>query len=190
MKVTATLLAAAALLAGCSAEPDLVAGPAPTAGGSEMPTIGNTPGIAPPDFKLPSITAPGEISLLDSLRAASGKPLVLVLGSASCSFSTQEVNELAASKPGYAIVCVVQGSEAEARKTLPKSVPFPVLLDLDGSTLQAYDVKSTPSVVVLDDRGHIAYKGDGGYIPPKTIAEMTAKVARGEPVGTIQTEGG
>ncbi|HEU4395033.1 MAG TPA: redoxin family protein [Planctomycetota bacterium] len=189
MKATATLLAAAALLAGCSAEPEPVA-TAPAGGGDPLPSIQNTPGVPPPDFKLPSITAPGEISLVDSLRAASGKPLVIVLGSASCSFSTQEVNELAASKPGYAIVCVVQGQEAEVRKSLPKFVPFPVLLDLDGATLQAYGVKSTPSVVVLDDRGHIAYKGDGGYIPPKTVAEMAAKVARGEPVGVVQTEGG
>jgi len=185
MRHALPILAAALLLAGCSAErdaPPSTAAPAAAAAAPARP--------APPEFRLPLVTAAGESTLADAVKAAGGRPLVLVLGSASCGDSTRELEDLAASMPPYAVLCVVEGSPAEVRGTLPKSVPFPVAADADGGTLEAYGVSITPSVVVLDGKGGVAYQGDGGYIRPAAIADMAAKVARGEPVGEIETEGG
>jgi hypothetical protein len=100
------------------------------------------------------------------------------------------VDELAAAKPGFAVVAIVQGTPQEVKASLPAGVPFPVLVDAAGETLALYGVEATPSVVVLDGKGGVAYRGAGGYIPPARIAEMAAKAARGEPVGPVNPEGG
>jgi len=172
MPPTRVLLAAAALLAGCSSGPS----PAPSA--------------EAPSFRLATVDGASEMALADAVRAAGGKPLVLVLGSHDCPYSTQEVEELATSKPDYAVVAVVQGTPQQVKASLPAAVPFPVLVDAAGATLGLYAVEATPSVVVLDGKGGMAYRGPGGYIPPARIAEMAARVARGEPPGEVAPEGG
>jgi hypothetical protein len=184
MKTPALLLSGALLLAACSAEQ--AAAPGGSGAGAEVPI----PAGPAPDFRLAAADGSGEKSLAEAVAAAGGKPLVLVLGSASCSFSKQEVDELAAAKPGYAVLAVVEGTPEEVRKTLPASLPFPVLVDAGGKALALYSVAATPSVVVLDGKGGIAYRGDGGYIAPALVAEMAEKVGRGEAVGEVTVEGG
>jgi hypothetical protein len=189
MNKNAGPIVVAALLAGCSVEPKVETTAAPGAPDSQAP-VAAAAGPAAPAFRLPAANGGAETALADAIKDAGGKPLVLVLGSASCSYSTQEIDELAVALPTYALLAVVEGSAEEVRGSLPKSVPFPVLVDAGGKALQAYGVKATPSVVVLDGKGAVAFQGDGGYIPPAKIAEIAEKVARGEPVGKVETEGG
>ncbi len=183
---TRTLMLAALVLAGCSA------------GSPETPPAESTasaPAPAPaeaPAFRLAAADGSGEVSLADTVKASAGAPTVLVLGSASCSFSRQEVDELAAANPAYRVLAVVQGSAAEVKGTLPARIPFPVLVDADGAVLSKYNVTATPSVVILSGSGAIAYAGKGGYLPPATVEELAGKVSRGEAVdaSAVKPQGG
>lgn len=182
---TKTLMFAALVLAGCSA--GSVEKPAPESAASAPAAA--TPA---PEFRLATVDGSSEVTLADTLKASAGAPTVLVLGSATCSFSRQEVEELAASNPTYRVVAVVQGSPAEVKGTLPAKVPFPVLVDTDGAVLARYKVGATPSVVILNGAGAIAYSGAGGYLPPATVADLAGKVSRGESVDAtaVKTQGG
>jgi hypothetical protein len=192
------MLCAAALLAvgsgaGCSADPETtVAPPPPATGESRGPTVLAAAGESAPDFTLSPVEGGAGVSLAGSLKAAEGKPTVLVLGSASCSFSREEIEHLAEAKPAYRVLAVIQGTPDEVKGSLPGAVPFPVLVDADGGVLAKYKVNSTPSVVVLDGTGKIAYIGAGGYLPPAMIGEMTGSVAKGVPIDvtTIKPQGG
>jgi hypothetical protein len=145
-----------------------------------------------PEFLLDPVDGGARVSLADTLTASKGGPTVLVLGAASCSYSRDQLNALAAAHPGYRILAVVSGTAAEVRGSLPALVPFPVLVDPDGAVLDLYRVTATPSIVVLDGRGTIAYIGGGGCLAPEVVADMADRVARGEHVdgGSIKTQGG
>lgn len=154
----------------------------------QIVAAGPAAGLLPPAFTLPSLGLSGEMSLADALAKQKGKPLVLVLGAASCSVSTQQVEELVAdgaAGPGageVAFLAVVQGSPSEVAGVTPAKAAFPVLLDGSGATLDLYRVGATPSVVVLDGAGRIAYIGAGGYIPVPQVREMAARAAKGEAI--------
>jgi hypothetical protein len=150
-----------------------------------------TPGLPAPDFRLAGLDGT-TVSLGEALADAGGAPTVLVLGSATCSYSVREVNDLAAAAPAYRVLAVVAGEPSEVKASLPAKVPFRVLVDTDGATLGKYRVGATPSVVVLDGKGAVAFMGSGGYMDPKDVAGLAAKVAAGTSVdpSTIKTQGG
>lgn len=192
------MLCAAALLAGCSADPEpTVAPPPPATGELHGPSVLAAVDVAvaggtAPDFTLSPVEGGAGVSLASSLKANEGKPTVLVLGSASCSFSREEIEHLAEAKPAYRVLAVIQGKPDEVKGSLPGAVPFPVLVDADGGVLAKYKVNATPSVVVLDGAGKIAYIGAGGYLPPAMIGEMAGHVANGVSIDvkSIKPQGG
>ena len=191
------LLLSCLLPAACSSTPPSPAPPPPPPPAPAAEAAGPEAGLRAPSFSLPALGFPGTMTLEDALARQGGKPLVLVLGAASCSISTQEMEEMAAAglagpggDPG--VVFVVQGTPAEVLAVAPKKAAFPVLVDGDGSVLTRYLVASTPSIVVLDGSGRIAYIGSGGYIPVPAVKEMAAAAGRGEAIdpASVIPEGG
>jgi hypothetical protein len=191
----AHLMLAALLLAGCSAASEgspkdagspagtaAPSAPAPEAAGTPAAAASPVRGAEAPAFALAPVHGGLEVSLSESVKAAAGKPTILVLGAAACSFSRQQVEDLAAAKPDHRVLAVVSGSAAEVKESLPAAVPFPVLVDDGGAVLRKYRVVATPSVVLLDGKGSIAYIGGGGYIDPKVVLDLAGRVARGESV--------
>ncbi len=178
-----------------AAHPRAAVPPAPA---EAPPAVGAEAGLRAPGFRFPSLGGGAAISLEEAVAAQKGSPLVLVLGDASCSVSTREMEDLAgegALGPGSgetAFLAVVRGMPGEVAGIVPPGTRFPILVDEEGGILDRYRVMATPSIVVLDGKGRIAYIGDGGYLPPAQVREMAARTARGEAIDAskIQPEGG
>lgn len=195
------LLLAAAALAACSSpveSPAPAPSPEPAAASAPKVPEGAEAGLMAPGFRFPSLAGGAAMTLEDALAAQKGRPLVLVLGDVGCSVSTREMEELSgdgAEGPGSgdaAFVAIVKGKAGEVAGVVPPGTRYPVLVDEEGGVLDRYKVMATPSVVVLDGRGRIAYIGEGGYLPPAQIRELAGCAARGEAIDAskIRPEGG
>lgn len=140
-----------------------------TAAWAEMPKIGK----AAPDFTATDAITGKKISLSDFR----GKPVVLEWNNFKCPFVKKfyspgamqalqaraakngvvwiTINSSAEGKDGY----IATAQEVKAALASRKAKPAHYLLDHDGTIGHLYGAKSTPTMVVIDKKGTLAYQG-------------------------------
>ena len=124
--------------------------PTPRPAGLVAPPIGSQPTLPP---ALAQLVRPDAPTLLHFFNPA-----------CPCSrFNLEHVRELEREfGERVRVVFVVQGEDADevARALENVDDDAPRVLDLDGAIAHALGVYSTPQAVVLDARGHLAYRGN------------------------------
>lgn len=175
-----------------------------TAGDTAQPAGPN----AAPDFTLPDIEG-GAVHLADHR----GKLVVLEWFNPGCPFvqyAHSEEGPLAGAAARYSVSGVVwlainsgapgkQGYGVEANRAAADkwSMSYPILMDVDGKVGHAYHATSTPTMVVIDKQGQVAYHGAVDNAPlgkiPETgrvnyVEKAIADLRHGRPVEIPETE--
>lgn len=93
--------------------------------------------------------------------------------------SIKRYNELA--PKGFETIAVAMRHDPEAyvrNFTQSRQLPFPVVMDTDGSLAQAFDgVKMTPTTFLLDKQGHIIKRYLGNYDEDNIRATISKALA-------------
>lgn len=147
----------------------IATGDAPSTDGATTPAAEAPPPNAAPDFTLPDLD--GNQVALSSFR---GKIVVLEWFNPGCPFvryshSDGPLRDLAAQHMAKGVVWLAINSGAPGKEghgvDLNRKwkdewkMEHPILLDEKGEVGRAYGARSTPTMVVIDARGSIAYKG-------------------------------
>lgn len=103
------------------------------------------------------------------------------------------VNSSGEGKQGY----LKDGAEVKAALAEHKAAPSHYLLDHDGTIGRAYEAKSTPTMVVIDAQGMLAYEGAIDDTPTPNDADLAhatqyvpaalAALKAGKPIAVAQT---
>lgn len=111
-----------------------------------------------PDFRLKGIKGQ-EVSLGD----LQGRPVLLVFGTTWCPYCREEIPRIkeiywqGREKKLEVLNIYVNESESKVADFAAKyALPYPVLLDKDGSVAERYQVRGVPTLVLLDRQGKIA----------------------------------
>jgi peroxiredoxin/uncharacterized membrane protein YphA (DoxX/SURF4 family) len=130
----------------------LASGAAPSANGSAK---GLPVGTQAPGFELPELN--GERLTLDSLLA-SGKPVMLVFTNSSCGPCTEMLPEIARWQEDHAetlTISLVSGGQPEENRAKSSEHGLRDVLLEDGGVSDEYDVRVTPSAVLVRPDGTI-----------------------------------
>jgi peroxiredoxin len=134
------------------------------------------PGFVPPDFSLRSVN--GETISLSSMR---GKPVVLVFVASWCEVCREEMPTMVETYKAHQVhdVVFLAVDSNEDRAPVAKfrdefGIPFPLLLDADGSVAARYDVKGTPTNFFIDRGGRVRDMLVGG---PLSRAYLDKEIA-------------
>lgn len=126
---------------------------------------GNTRAAAP-DFTLTSLD--GENVSLSQFRGK--KNVLLVFGTTWCPYCVKEVPELKEIYKNYRdrnvklLYIDVQESEQKVSSFVKNySIPYSVLLDIDGVVARDYSVRGIPHQAIIDKDGVILYEGPRPY---------------------------
>ncbi|HEY6582021.1 MAG TPA: TlpA family protein disulfide reductase [Rubrobacter sp.] len=141
-------------------------------GGSVAPSQNGTPvpqaeglavGSAAPEFSLSGLH--GEILTLDALRS-SGKPVMALFtdpGCGPCNALLPEVGRWQEEHSGKLTVALISRGEAEENKTKASEHGLRnVLLQKDWEVSESYEVRGTPSAVLVSPDGKVASPVAGG----------------------------
>jgi len=204
----AAWLTAAALLAvlaaGCKPAENApsAAAPAPQAA---CPTAAQ----APPSPATPGAAAPGVSKLLDetrlpdlegatrSLRDRMGpKGLLVVFVDTNCPFSATAIREMSsvASVLAKHQVPSILLNVGEPQATVEqfyaqRKVGIPVIYDTGKATLTAWAVTSTPTPILVDSAGTVAYRGRAVWADVGAAAEKSLKLPAGSLKFTVKGTG-
>lgn len=134
---------------------------------------------AAPDFALRNIR--GEEVALSQFKGKNN--VLLVFGATWCLYCVDEIPELKEIYERYKdrevklIYIDIQESQQKVSSFAKKhSIPYTVLLDIDGDVARAYGVSGIPHQVIIDKKGLIYYKGPkprSGLMP--LILRLTQK---------------
>jgi thiol-disulfide isomerase/thioredoxin len=171
----ATLLVLA--LAGCTAQAPSVAAPATSAPPGPACVAGTAAsGKDPlPDLTLPCLTGTGSVAL----RSLAGAPTVLNLWASWCAPCREELPAFvalqseAAGKVRVVGVASTDRPAAAAAYAADARLPFPSLVDEDGTLLRGLNRRALPATVLVDATGQVrdVYQG-----VPLTEAALRALV--------------
>ena len=122
-----------------------------------------------PDFSLPD-TDGGQVDL----GSYSGRPVLLVFWTSSCSICQRELpmlNHLAPDfrNKGIAVVTIHLGGEDAARDYMSSnSISFTTLFDSDGKVARAYHVGGVPKLVLVGEDGKVR-RSTSGWTDESTL---------------------
>ncbi len=140
------------------------------------PNTSPRPGYAPPDFSLQSLD--GQTV---SLSAQKGKPVVLVFVASWCEVCREEMPMMVEAFRAHRIhdVVFVGVDSFEDRAPVQKfrddfQIPFPLLLDADGTVASRFEVKGTPTNLFIDRSGVVRDLVVGG---PLSRAYLDKEIA-------------
>lgn len=100
-----------------------------------------------------------------SLSTFFGKRIVLLdFGATWCPYCVDAIPTLKAIHAGYKDVKVVAVDIKESRQVVEQfaekhKLPYTIVLDTDGAVASIYEVRGIPTVIVVDKKGIIRYKG-------------------------------
>lgn len=161
-------------------EPPLEEWSAEAFGGRLLPYRGES---RPPALELDSIGGPPV-----RLGALSGQVILLNFWATWCPPCVEEIPSLGRLQARFAqrpfqVLSVDVGESREAVEAFLRRVParFPVLLDPQGSTVKAWDIRAFPTTFLLDARGRIRYAYFGGleWDRPEVVATVEALLREG-----------
>jgi len=117
--------------------------------------------IAAPDFSLDDVQ--GKIF---KLSAQKGNPVIMFFGATWCPACRGEMPNYRALYDKYAksglkflYIDVNESTRKVARFAQENSFPFTVLVDLDGSVAENYEIIGIPTLILVDKQGNIAGVG-------------------------------
>lgn len=139
------------------------------------PTEGLPLGTQAPDFNLEGLY--GQTLTLNSLRATSGKPVMLLFTDPNCGPCNILLPDIARWQEEYAekltIALISRGDPEDNRTKTSEHGVGHVLLQKDWEVAEAYQVRSTPSAVLILPEGEV-----GSYVAsgPDAIRSMVARL--------------
>ncbi len=117
---------------------------------------------------------------LDSFRGTPVALLFFATWCPSCRAELPDVSQAMAQRPGMKVLLLGDEDPRVLRDFLKgRGLVIPAA-GLAGGALQAYGVRSLPSVVVVDAQGKVDYSGRGGYATSralKRLAELSGQDA-------------
>ena len=201
----AALLTAAALVAmlavGCQSAENEPTSPAPAA---VSPTTNQGPAAA-----TPGAAAIGAAKLLDetrlpdldgtvrSLRDRMGpKGLLVVFVDTNCPFSATAIREMSSVASVLAkqqipsiLLNVAEPQATVEQFSAQRQVGIPVIYDTGKATLKAWGVTSTPTPILIDSAGAVAYRGNAVWADVGAAAEKSLKLPAGSLKFTVKGTG-
>jgi peroxiredoxin len=172
--VIAVLLSLGAIFTGCSSTEVNRARQQTVA---NDPKVGTEVGKTAPDFRLPKMDG-SEISLAD----LHGRPTVLIFWTAWCPVCKEEApvfNSLAEKyEPrGVRVLGInIQDSLARTQGGIKDfGIRYTVARDADANVARRYNVKGTPTIILLDHKGVVQYFGNA--LPADYSARLDALLA-------------
>ena len=139
-------------------------------------------GTPAPDFELPDTAGENTVSLED----LKGESAAAVFVSFSCPYSRQLIRTvLDEGLPdlGKRMLFIQRGGDTgreptqeEAELQAELATQFPVLVDADGSTFDAYRTSGVPTTYLLDAEGKVAGSGVGEPEGAKLVGTLAADV--------------
>jgi hypothetical protein len=201
----AALLTAAALVAmlvvGCKSDENAPPATAPQAATTTASTGADvaTPGAAAIGVSklLDETRLPDLDGTIQSLRDRMGpKGLLVVFVDTNCPFSATAINEMSsvASVLAKQEVPSVLMNVGEPQATVEqfytqRQVGIPVIYDTGKTTLAAWAVTSTPTAILIDSAGAVAYRGNAVWADVGAAAEKSLKLSAGSVKFTVQGTG-
>jgi peroxiredoxin len=135
--------------------------------------------VPAPLFSLPSLRGPERIALADFR----GQVVVLNFFAswcAPCALEAADLRRTALANQDRGVMFLgiaVQDEEEAARAFLARhDVPFPAVIDRDGSVVQAYEVTGIPTTVFIDPDGRIAGRWAGMFVGDAGVARLQARI--------------
>jgi peroxiredoxin len=131
--------------------------------------IGVEVGNLAPDFNLLSLEGQSV-----SLRDYEGRAVLLSFGTTWCPYCIKEIPELKniyKNIPEVTVIYIdIKESKAKVEALVKKyKIPYLVLLDEDASIASKYKVVGVPTVLLIDKKGIIRYRGN---VIPKNLEDL------------------
>jgi hypothetical protein len=203
-------LTAAALVAmlavGCQSAENAPPPPSPK---TASPATATTPDAVGPAAAMPGAAANDASKLLDetrlpdlegavrSLRDRMGpKGLLVVFVDTHCPFSATAIREMSSVASVLAkydvpsvLLNVAEPQATVERFYAQRQVGIPVIYDTGRATLKAWAVTSTPTPILIDSAGAVAYRGNAVWADVGAAAEKSLKLPAGSLKFTVKGTG-
>jgi peroxiredoxin len=136
-------------------------------------SAGDLQAQAVPGHRAPGFTLSDDQGRSHRLTDYRGRVVVLEWVNPSCPFSQRHtrrgsLSSLARQNPEVVFLAIAstapghrdhRTAEQLRRHRAEHGMPYPILLDSDGTVGRAYGARYTPHIVVLDERGDVLYRG-------------------------------
>ncbi|MFH1855818.1 MAG: TlpA disulfide reductase family protein [Candidatus Omnitrophota bacterium] len=116
-------------------------------------------GSSAPVFELKSVSGKTV-----SLKDYEGKAVLLDFGTSWCHYCVEKIpilKDIHKNRSGIIVLYIdVQENENAAKVLIEKyDIPYPVLLDKDGKVASEYKILGFPTILIVDKKGIIRYRG-------------------------------
>ncbi|MDQ3910220.1 MAG: redoxin domain-containing protein [Actinomycetota bacterium] len=152
---------------------------APSANGGQQRAVGLPVGSQAPPFSLEGLH--GETVTLDALRSA-GNPILLLFTDPGCGPCTAMLPEIGRWQEEHSeklsVSLISRGDREENRAKAQEHDLGNVLLQEDWEVSEAYDIRGTPSAVLLTPDGKIGSAAASG---PDAIRSLVGQIVRPQP---------
>lgn len=201
----AALLAAAAMLAllavGCQSAENAPSAPAPQPAGAVTDPGPNAAALAVAALDVSKLLDETRLPDLQGaakpLRDRMGpKGLLVVFVDTHCSFSATAINEissvssvLANQEVSSILVNIGEARTAVEEFYSQRQVGIPVIYDTGKASLTAWAVASTPTAILIDPAGAVAYRGNAVWADVGAAAEKSLKLPAGSLKFTVKGTG-
>lgn len=160
-----------------------------------LPSAANASAAVARDFALAADAAE-----TIAMKAADGRLKVIVFTSAPCAKARAAelrliglVNRFAHQGIRFYVIDTPSSGTEAGPRMQTDAYPFPLLQDRDGAVAAAYDIAETPTALLVDGNGHVAYRGAiedvpvAGQPPRTALVNALGALMGGREVGVAAT---
>ena len=98
------------------------------------------------------------VSLDETVRAANGKPVLVVFWGTWCPVCKAEDGNIQSISADHPVLSVAMRSENVARHMQERGLTFPAIDDPDGALAKTWNVSGVPSHFIVDGAGNVRFR--------------------------------